>query len=122
VIGGVVAFVDHLDASAFAGIGGSQSVAPTAVEAGSPLPAGGSVTSFQGRAGSAVGGTGLVFTLFKNGAATAATCTIPSGDTTCSDAADTVNFAAGDVVAVRIQNNSSSFIRDARWTASLATS
>jgi hypothetical protein len=122
VIGGVVAFVDRLDTTGFSGLGGSQNVVLTAGEAGSPLPAGGTVTSFQGRAGSAVGGSGVVFTLFKNGAATAVTCTISSGGTTCSDNSDSVSFSAGDVVAVRIQNNSSNFVRDTRWTAALATS
>jgi hypothetical protein len=116
-----VTFVDRLDATGFSGVGGAQNVAGTAGEAGSPLPTGGTVANFEARAGSTVGGSGVVFTLFKNGAATAATCTIAAGGSTCTDASDTITYSAGDTIAVRIQNNSSGFIRDARWAATLAT-
>jgi hypothetical protein len=121
VIGGSVTFVDRLDATGFSGLGGAQNVAIAAGEAGSPLPTAGTVSDFQARAGSTVGGSGVVFTLFKNGAATAATCTVAAGGSTCTDTSDTITFAADDVIAVRIQNNSSGFIRDARWAATLAT-
>ncbi len=122
MIGGAIAFVDKLDTSGFSGLGGAQSVSPTAGEAGSPLAAGGVVTGLDGRAGSAVGGSGVTITLFKNGSATAATCTITSGGTSCTDSTHSVTFSTGDLIAVQIQNASASFVRMVRWSAALATS
>lgn len=42
-------------------------------------------------------GKSRVFTVRKNGAATAVTCTINPGATTCADTTHTASFAAGDL-------------------------
>ena len=66
------------------------------------MQAGGTLSHFQVRLQLAVGvGGSITFTVYKNGAATAVTCTV-SGVTakSCSDLTHTVAFSPGDTVAV----------------------
>lgn len=121
MISGVVTFVDALDTTGFTGIGGEANVTTTAAAAGSEIPSDGTIASFRGRLPAAPGGSGVVFTLFKNGTATAVTCTIAAASTSCTDSTNTLAVAAGDTIAVRIANSSGTFLRHVRWTARLAT-
>jgi hypothetical protein len=116
---GAVAFVDALDTTGFAGTAGSQNVFPSAAEAASPVPISATLSDFRAHAGSAVGGSGVTLTVMKNGTATSITCTIPSGSSSCTDSSDTVAFTTADVIAVRIQNGTGTFVRQVAWTAQL---
>jgi hypothetical protein len=116
---GAVAFVDALDTTGFAGTAGSQNVFSSASEAASPVPISGTLGNFSAHAGSSVGGTGVTLTLLKNGSVTAITCTIASGASACSDGTHTVALTTSDVIAVRISNNTGTFVRNVAWTAQL---
>jgi hypothetical protein len=117
VLAGVVTFVDPLDTSGFIGMGGEANLIPAAADAGSPVPAAGTLSLFRARLTTAAAGN-VVFTLFVNGAATAVTCTIAAAQTTCADGANTAPVAAGDTVAVGVTNGSG-LLRHVRWSARL---
>jgi hypothetical protein len=86
--------------------------------AATTLAAGGKLANFTATLGSSAGATGpVVFTVFKNGSSTSVTCSVAAGSSTCSDASDTVSFAAGDTFAVEIENQSNVFVVNAGWTA-----
>jgi hypothetical protein len=121
MISGVVAFVDPLDTTGFIGDAGIPNLAGTAAEAGSPIAAGGTASNFRGHVGSAVGAGGIVLTLYLNGSATAISCSIPSGSSSCSDLTHTVAVSAGDVIAVQLTNSTGTLLREVRWTTELAT-
>jgi hypothetical protein len=114
-IAGVVTFVDPADTSGFIGIGGEANLVPSAADAGSPVPAAGTLSGFRARLTAAAAGN-VVFTLFVNGAATSVTCTVPAVQTTCADGAHTVALVAGDNVAVGV-TNASGLLRHVRWSA-----
>ncbi|HEX4520407.1 MAG TPA: hypothetical protein VH063_12570 [Gaiellaceae bacterium] len=118
-LSGVVGFLDPLDATGFIGEGGISNLAPTAAEAGSPVASAATVSGFRGRVGSAVGGGGVVLTLYLDGSATAVSCSIPSGSTSCTDSAHSVSISAGDVIAVQLANSTGTLLREVRWTAEL---
>ena len=116
---GAVAFVDALDTTGYAGTAGSQNVFASAAEAASPVPVAGTLSNFSAHAGSSVGASGVTLTLLKNGSATGVTCTISSGGSSCSDGTHSVSLLATDVIAVRIDNNTGTFVRNVAWTAQL---
>jgi hypothetical protein len=115
---GAVAFVDALDTTGYAGTAGSQNVFATADEAASPVSIDGTLSHFRAHVGSAVGGGGVTLTLLKNGTATALTCAIPSGNSSCSFTAP-VPVTTSDVIAVLIANATGTFLRQVAWTAQL---
>jgi hypothetical protein len=116
---GAVTFVDQSDTTGFIGTAGAQNVYPSASEAASPVPIDGPLSNFTAHAGSAVGASGVTLTLLKNGSVTTITCTIPSGGASCSDTTHTVTLATTDVIAVRIENATGTFVRNVAWTAQL---
>jgi len=120
VISGSVTFVDPLDATGFIGIGGAANLASTVTGAGSQTPAAGTVSGFRGHLTAPATGTGVVFTLYVNGNATAVTCSIPAGQVACVDGAHTVALAAGDTIAVGI-TNASGLLRHVSWSSKLTT-
>jgi hypothetical protein len=117
VLAGVVTFVDPFDASGFIGMGGEANLTLSAADAGSPIPAAGTLSLFRARLTSAAAGN-VVFTVFVNGAPTAVSCTIAAAQTTCADGADTVALGAGDTIAVGVTNGSG-LLRHVRWSARL---
>jgi hypothetical protein len=102
----------------YAGTAGSQNVYATAAEAASPLPIDGTLSHFRAHAGSAVGGGGVTLTLLKNGVATALTCAITAGNSSCTVTAS-VSVTTADVIAVQIANATTTFVRNVAWTAQL---
>jgi hypothetical protein len=114
-IGGVVTFVDPLDTAGFIGMGGEANLTLSSADAGSPIPAAGTLSGFRARLTAAPAGP-VVFTLFVNDAATSVTCTIAAPDTTCTDGAHTVALAAGNTVSVGVTNGSG-LLRHVRWSA-----
>ena len=118
-VNGTVSFVDALDTTGFAGTAGSQNVFPSAAEAASPVPIDGTLSKFQAHVGSAVGGSGVTLTVLKNGSATTITCAIAIGNSSCTDSTHTVSLTTTDVIAVRIQNATGTFVRQVAWTAQL---
>jgi hypothetical protein len=116
---GAVTFVDQFDTTGFIGTAGSQNVYVSASEAASPVPIDGPLSNFTAHAGSAVSASGVTLTFVKNGNPTTITCTIPAGGSSCSDSTHTVTLATTDVIAVRIQNSTGTFVRNVAWTAQL---
>jgi hypothetical protein len=107
--------------------------------ADSPLPVGGTLSNFTilivNESGLAAGGD-ITFTVLKNGADTAATCTLTNAqipfaiagsypmypEASCSDSTDSVGFAAGEKIAVKITATASvpnGFI--VNWAAAYAS-
>ena len=66
-----------------------------------------------------VGGTSIAYTVRKNGAATAVTCTITTagGAATCSDVTNSVAFAAGDLISIGTTRTGAVGATGTRWTA-----
>lgn len=80
------------------------------------MPTAGTVSSLFGRA-ELRGTVGTAaFTLVRNGVGTPLACTIVFPATTCSDTANTVSFAAGDLMFVLISNSTDGPIGPA-WSA-----
>jgi Collagen triple helix repeat (20 copies) len=118
VLNGGASFVDALDTDGFVGLGQFPYVRTTEAVAAAKLAAGGTLSNFTASLGSSTGAAGpVVFTVFKNGTATAVTCSIPAPGSSCSDSSDTITFAAGDTFAVEIKNQTGVFLVDADWTA-----
>jgi len=84
------------------------------------VPAAGTVKNFYVRADSAVGGTSIKYTVRKNGADTAVTCTMTSAQSTCSDTTNSVAFAAGDRISISSAKSGSTSNLRTRWTAQYA--
>jgi len=65
------------------------------------------------------GGTSIAYTVRKNGADTAVTCTITtvSGASTCSDLTHSVAFAAGDLISIGAVRTGTPTTQPTRWTA-----
>jgi hypothetical protein len=88
-----------------------------------PVPAAGTVQRLYARVEAAPGGSrSWVFTLRKNGASTALTCTIGSAATTCNNTTNTVAFAPGDLITVHVVKTGSGDPpnTDGFWTAQYA--
>jgi len=81
----------------------------------------GVVTEFSAAITTAPPTGNWTFTLFKNGVAEAATCSIAGGSTNCSDATHCVAFAAGDRIAVEVvPMGATANSGGPRWTAVFA--
>jgi hypothetical protein len=75
-------------------------------------------TRLDGNAGAASSGKSYVVTVRKNGVSTGVTCTILETATTCSDIANTVAFAAGDLISVLVTPSASNpTARAMHWSA-----
>jgi hypothetical protein len=59
-------------------------------------------------------------TAYVNNVATSLTCTVAAAVATCSDTTDSVVVAAGDLVAIRVDNTNAAAITNFTWTAVLA--
>jgi len=81
------------------------------------MPAAGTLKNFYVRADGAVGGTSIKYTVRKNGADTAVTCTMTSAQSTCSDTTNSVAFLAGDLISIGSTKTGSTTPQPTRWTA-----
>ncbi len=90
-------------ATNFANVG-QFTTAPNA-EVDVPVPTG-TLKNLDVKTSAVTGGGTIVITAFKNGAATALTCTVAVTATTCSDTSDSVAYSAGDTMSFRVVNNS----------------
>jgi hypothetical protein len=89
-----------------------------------PVQTSGTVSNFDVRISAAAGTlpNAWAFTLRKNGASTAITCTISGPTATqCADNSDTVSFASGDLLTIQIVPTSAPTASIGRWTAKLST-
>ncbi len=60
------------------------------------------------------------FTVMKNGAITGITCTVAGpGPVSCNDTTNSVEFAAGDLIALRSIPTSNPTARTLRWSLTL---
>ena len=84
------------------------------------MPAAGTVRNLYVRADGAVGGTSISYTVRKNGADTAVTCTMTSAQSTCSNTANSVGFSAGDLISVATNKTGATNPQQTRWTAEYA--
>ena len=84
------------------------------------VPFAGTLTNLYVRAEGTVGGTSVVYTVRKNGSATAVTCTMTSAQSTCSDTANSVAFAAGDLISIGSAKTGATTPQVTRWTAQFA--
>lgn len=57
----------------------------------------------------------MVITVLDNGVATPLTCTIPKGNTSCSNDTDSFVTSAGDFIEVRVSNNASNTLSRPRF-------
>ena len=88
----------------------------SADDAGANMPTAGTLSNFYVH--TAAVGSGWVFTVYKNGTATAVLCTIASGAQDCNSGALSVSFVAGDKIAVGMTKNAGGAGGSAaRWTA-----
>ncbi len=84
-----------------------------------PMPSGGTITDLQVRLSAANVGIGSrTFTLYKNGVATALTCTINSGNTG-SDTSNSVSVSDGDTI--HLHCTKSSIVNATKVAASVTT-
>jgi len=75
----------------------------------------------DGTAGAAASGRSYTFTVRKNTADTAVTCTILETATSCSDATNSVAFSAGDLISVKsVPSATAPTARAMRWSATFA--
>lgn len=101
--------------------GNIQGLTPAArtvqTDAAAIMPTGGSITEMWIDADGAAGvGHTYTFTLFKNGSAQTQTCTISgNAQTSNSDAAHSISYAAGDSVSIEIKSTVSSASVHIRW-------
>ena len=58
-----------------------------------------------------------IFTVRKNGADTAVSCTITGAQLSCSDNVNTASFAAGDLISVRVLSLNNPPNSPGQWTA-----
>jgi hypothetical protein len=84
------------------------------------MAAAGTVENFYVRAQGSIGAGTITFTIRKNGADTAVGCTMTSGQSSCSDTADTVAFAAGDLIAIGSVRSGSPTSQRTWWSAEFA--
>ena len=85
------------------------------------IPAAGTISKFYARlerpAGASGSGKGYTFTVRKNGADTALSCSISETALQCSDTTDSVAFAAGDLITIKAEPFSNPVEREMHWTA-----
>jgi hypothetical protein len=82
-----------------------------------PLPVAGTVKNFYVKANVVVGGTSIVYTVRKNGAATSVTCTMTSAQSTCNDTTNTAGFSAGDLLSIATVKTGGTTQTPTRWSA-----
>jgi hypothetical protein len=100
----VAAFEGHADSS--------ESIVEQSV------PAAGSISRLFVKLTSGPGaGASYTFFVRKSGADTALACTISGTAATCSDLVNSVSFAAGDLLSVRVQPTGGPAGREMRWMA-----
>ena len=81
------------------------------------VPFDGTLANLYVRAEGTVGGTSIVYTVRKNDADTAVTCTMTSAQSTCSDTANSVAFSAGDLISIGSAKTGATTPQVTRWTA-----
>jgi len=70
------------------------------------VPSGGAtISKLQVQLDTNAAGSGNKVTVLDNGSATALTCTVASGTSTCTDSTDSVSITAGHYLQVKITNN-----------------
>jgi hypothetical protein len=108
-------------ATNYFGVGGTVNGA-TLAEAETTMPAGGTLSNFEGRTAAALSSGSVTFKVFKNGVETTVTCAIPSGQRTCTDSTHSVTFTAGDTLAVEVTTAAigTGNQRQPRWSAKYA--
>lgn len=85
----------------YTGIGGQQGLNATEARRRNVIPTGGTIKNLYVKLSTAPGaGTSRTFTLYKNGSATALTCTVSDAATTANDTTHSVSVAAGDEVSL----------------------
>jgi hypothetical protein len=116
--------VDAIDVgeTGFLGLGGQGSTAPDADTAASVISVTGTLDSLQAHATKASAGNVVVTVERATAAAphtfvaTPLTCTITGSNDACADGSDSVAFAAGDRIAVLVQNSTGGFVSFVRYT------
>jgi hypothetical protein len=78
------------------------------------MPAAGTLRVFTGHV--EVTSVDVTFRVFVNGAASAVSCTIKAGETTCGTES-TATLAAGDGLSVEITHPTGAVVRNADWVA-----
>ena len=88
------------------------------------VPMNGTISSFEGAINGPTTEANYVFTVYKNGAPTALTCTINQGSTSCTELGTSIQFCAGDRISVLYvgneTDNSASDNKFGRWVAIFA--
>jgi hypothetical protein len=99
----------------------------TLTEAEQVMPVSGTVSQFHVRiSGSPSSGDSYTFTVLKNGSpVTVASvvqlrCVISDAATTCSSTTGSIQYSAGDRIAIEADPNSDPDVRRMRWTAKFA--
>jgi hypothetical protein len=119
VVGGGTAAGGTLTTNGFMGMFVSGS-STTEAQVQQPMPVAGTLKNLVIRLDAALsGGTSVVYTVRKNGAATALTCTITTASAalTCSDVTHTAAFVAGDLISVGTARVGLVTSPGTRWTA-----
>jgi len=79
------------------------------------VPANGvTITNLEVKLDAAAAGSGNTVTVKDNGTATALTCTVTSGTTTCADSTNSVSVTAGHFLTVQVTNNAGAANRQYR--------
>jgi hypothetical protein len=118
VLSGGVPFIDPLDLSGYVSVGTVRMVAATPSLVNVTIPAAATLKQFYVRLAHTTGS--VTATAYVNNVATSLTCTVAAAVATCSDTADSVVVAAGDLVAIRVDNTNAAAITNFSWTAVLA--
>lgn len=82
------------------------------------VPMAGTLANLYVRGDGTIGGSSITYTVRKNGADTAVTCTMTSAQSTCSDTAHSVGFSAGDLISIGTAKSGATTPQQTRWTAS----
>jgi hypothetical protein len=123
IIGGTSGAAMANGATSFMGMFSVANATESAVQV--PVQTSGTISNFDVRITAAAGAlpNAWAFTLRKNGASTAITCTISGTTATqCADNSDTVSFASGDLLSIQVVPTSApTNTAIGRWTAKLST-
>ena len=87
--------------------------------ADSRVPMNGTISAFEGAINGSTSEADYTFTVYKNGAATALTCTINQGVSSCTNLVNSIQFCEGDRISVLYTgnetDNTASDNRFGRW-------
>jgi len=120
IIGGSSGVTMTTGATTFMGLFTVASATESVVQV--PVQTSGTISNFDARTSATPGaGNTWAFTLRKNGASTAITCSITGASTQCADSSNSVSFAAGDLLTIQIVPTSGPTASIGRWTAKLST-